>query len=114
MREVEEIVSDLCAEHHGQLIKNLGDGALISFKSTRRALSFALDLQGRMEASPFGMRIGIAAGEPIQEDDDLHGAVVVQASRIADLGQSGETLVADSVRQLAIGKAFSFEPRGEV
>jgi class 3 adenylate cyclase len=113
-REVEEIVSDLCAEHHGQLIKNLGDGALISFKSTQRALSFALDLQGRMEASPFGMRIGMAAGEPTQEDDDLHGAVVVQASRIADLGQSSETLVADSVRQLAIGKAFSFEPRGEV
>ena len=67
-----------------------------------------------MEASPFNMRIGMSAGEPIQEDDDIHGAVVVQASRIADLGESGEIVVADSVRQLAIGKGFRFEQRGEV
>lgn len=40
----------------------------------------------------------MSAGEPIQEDDDIHGAVVVQASRIADLGVAGEILVSDSVR----------------
>ena len=67
-----------------------------------------------MEKSTFGMRIGMTAGEPIQEDDDIHGAVVVQASRIADLGQAGEILVADSVRQMAIGKDFDFDPSGEV
>ena len=56
----------------------------------------------------------MAAGEPIQEDDDIHGAAVVQASRISDLGESGDVLVADSIRQLAIGKGFEFEPVGEV
>ncbi len=114
IREVERIVSELCSEHHGRLVKNLGDGSLISFKSTQRALTFALDLQDKMMTSPFDMRIGMSAGEPIQEDDDIHGAVVVQASRIADLGQASEILVADSVRQLSIGKGFGFEPRGEV
>jgi class 3 adenylate cyclase len=39
----------------------------------------------------------MAAGEPIQEDGDIHGTVVAQASRI-----------------LAAGKGFTFEPKGEV
>jgi class 3 adenylate cyclase len=113
-RDVEAIVSKLCSDHHGRLIKHLGDGSLISFKSTQRALAFGLELQQQMHSGPLGMRVGMAAGEPIQQDDDIHGAVVVQASRIADVGQSGEIVVADSVRQLAIGKGFSFEQVGEV
>ena len=56
----------------------------------------------------------MAAGEPIQEDNDIHGAAVVQASRISDLGSAGEVLVADSIRQLAIGKGFEFESVGQV
>lgn len=56
----------------------------------------------------------MAAGEPIQEKGDVHGAVVVQASRIADLGEAGQVIVSDSVRQLAVGKEFEFQPRGEI
>lgn len=114
IREVERSISDLCSVHDGRLVKNLGDGSLITFKSTKNALTFSLDIQARMATSPFNMRIGVSAGEPMQEDDDIHGAVVVQASRITDLTKSGEIVVADSIRQLAIGKGFSFEPRGEV
>ena len=45
----------------------------------------------------------------------LHdGAVVVQASRLADLGDAGETIVSDSVRLLSAGKDYHFEPWGEV
>lgn len=56
----------------------------------------------------------MAAGELIQEDGDIHGAVVAHASRIGDLGEAGEVIVSDSVRQVAAGKGFTFEPRGEV
>lgn len=113
-RSVESTVVRLCAEHHGRLIKNLGDGSLVSFKSTGRAIRFALDLQNQMDDSPFDMRIGMAAGEPIQEDGDIHGAVVVQASRIADVGEAGETIVSNSVRLLSVGKDFHFEPWGDI
>ena len=44
---------------------------------------------------------------------DIHGAVVVEASRVADSGGAGDVLVADSVRQLAAGKGFSFDLFGE-
>ena len=55
----------------------------------------------------------MAAGEPLQEDGDIHGTVVAQASRIAALAKSGAVAAADSVRQLAIGKPFDFEMMGD-
>lgn len=113
-REIEELSRDLCAKHGGHLVKNTGDGSLLTFESTSRAIAFSLDLQDQMASRPVQMRIGMAAGEPIQENSDIHGAVVVQASRIADLGKAGEVMVSDSVRQLAVGKGFEFQPRGEI
>ncbi len=113
-RKVEDLIAGLSSSHSGQVVKHLGDGSLITFNSTRRAIAFALDLQDQMMAHPVQMRIGMAAGEPIQDRGDVHGAVVVQASRIADLGAAGEVIVSDSVRQLALGKEFEFELRGEV
>lgn len=113
-RDIEMLISDLCTRHRGQVVKHLGDGSLITFKSTQRAISFAMDLQDRMSSAPVGMRIGMAAGEPIQEDNDIRGAVVVQASRIADVGKAGEIVASDSVRQLVTGKGFQFESLGDI
>ena len=113
-RDIENLISDLAATHGGHVVKNLGDGSLITFPSTRQAITFSLDLQERMVSLPVRMRVGMAAGEPIQENGDVHGAVVVQASRIADLADAGEVIVSDSVRQLAVGKEFEFHPRGEI
>lgn len=66
-----------------------------------------------MAESSLRLRIGMAVGEPIEEDDDIHGAVVVQASRIADLGGAGDILVSDAVSQLLLGKDFVFEAEGD-
>jgi len=114
MRAVERLVVEAAAEHRGRVVKHLGDGSLISFGSNSNALAFAVALQHRIESDPVQIRVGMAAGEPIQEDGDIHGAVVAQASRVADLGTAGEIMVADSVRQLALGKGYSFEQLGEV
>jgi len=112
-RDVEHSIEDLSRSHGGRLVKNLGDGSLLSFASPRSALKFALAAQGAMAESSLGLRIGMAIGEPIEEDDDIHGAVVVQASRIADLGGAGDILVSDAIRQLLLGKGFVFEAEGE-
>ena len=58
------------------------------------------------------MRIGLNAGEPIAEDDDLFGTAVIVAARIAAQAQGGEILVSDVVRQLVAGKGFLFSDRG--
>jgi class 3 adenylate cyclase len=114
IRDLEQRVASLAADHEGRVVKNLGDGSLVSFGSNSSAIAFALDLQDACGDGPLYLRVGMAAGEPIQEDGDLHGTVVAQASRIGDLGDAGEVIVSDSVRQLASGKGFTFEPKGEV
>ena len=114
IRELEQQVASLATDHGGRVVKNLGDGSLVSFDSNSSAIAFAVDLQEACGDGPLQLRVGMAAGEPIQEDGDIHGTVVAQASRIGDLGDAGEVIVSDSVRQLAAGKGFDFEPKGEV
>lgn len=47
---------------------------------------------------PIRLRIGINAGEPIAEDDDLHGASVQLAARVCDRAEPGQVLVSNVVR----------------
>ena len=50
----------------------------------------------------------------LAEDEDLFGAAVIRAARIAALAQANEILVANVVRDLAEGKGFMFSDRGEI
>ena len=50
----------------------------------------------------------------LAEDEDLFGAAVIRAARIAALAQAGEILVSNVVRELAEGKSFLFGDRGEI
>jgi len=59
------------------------------------------------------VRVGLNAGEPIAEDDDLFGTAVNEAARITATAKGGEILVANVVRELAKGKDFFFSDRGE-
>ncbi len=71
-------------------------------------------LQNESAGQPILIRVGINAGEPIAEDEDLFGTTVIAAARIGAQAHGGEILVADVVRQLVAGKGFSFADRGEV
>ena len=62
---------------------------------------------------PIRVRIGLNAGEPIAEDDDLFGTAVNEAARITAATGGGEILVSNVVRELAKGKDFLFADRGE-
>jgi class 3 adenylate cyclase len=67
----------------------------------------------KLEVEDLVVRVGLNAGEPIEEDGDLFGATVILASRIARKAEGGEILVADTVRGLCSGKGFLFADRGE-
>ena len=62
---------------------------------------------------PINVRVGLNAGEPIAEKDDLFGTAVNEAARITATAEGGEILVSDVVRQLAKGKDFLFADIGE-
>ena len=48
--------------------------------------------------------MGVAAGEPIPDGDDLHGMTVVIASRLSSAAGTGEVLVQDLVQALVASR----------
>src|SRR6185295_15870322 len=89
---------------------------MISFGSVTAAVDCAIALQRAFAArtgEPLEVRMGLNAGEPIEEDGDLFGSTVILASRIAAKAGAGEILVPDTVRGLLSGKGFVFGDRGE-
>jgi class 3 adenylate cyclase len=116
LREHERITREVLAEHGGTEVKTMGDGFMASFGSVTKAVECAIALQRAFashDGEPLSIRVGLNAGEPIEEDGDLFGATVILASRIAAKAEGGEILVADTVRGLCSGKGFLFSDRGE-
>jgi class 3 adenylate cyclase/pimeloyl-ACP methyl ester carboxylesterase len=117
VRAHDEIVRRELAAHGGREIKHTGDGIMASFPTASGAVSCAIAIQRAVAQHADGglqVRIGLNAGEPVAEEQDLFGTAVQLASRVCDRAESGEILVADVVRQLAAGKGFLFADRGEV
>lgn len=117
LRHHEEMTRAVLRESGGTEVKALGDGFMASFTSVSQAVRCAVALQQRFDAwnvnathdmPRLTVRIGVNAGEPIEEDGDLFGASVILAARIASHAGEGEILVANTVRDLTLGKSFSF------
>jgi class 3 adenylate cyclase len=119
LREHERMVRAALKAHGGSEVKTMGDGFMTSFSSATKALECAIAIQRAFAAhndtaeEPIKVRIGLNAGEPIAEDDDLFGTAVNRAARITATAKGGEILVANVVRELAEGKDFLFADRGE-
>jgi len=62
---------------------------------------------------PIMVRVGLNAGEPIAEVDDLFGTAVNLAARICAHAEAGQILAPIVVRELAAGKQFMFADLGE-
>lgn len=121
LRTHDRIVRSSLAETGGNEVKHTGDGIMASFESVAHgvecsiAILRALEDHNRGEVDEkIGVRIGVSAGEPVTEGDDLFGAAVQLASRICDQADAREILVSNAVKELAIGKGFTFADRGEV
>jgi class 3 adenylate cyclase len=115
LREHETIIRSALRQHGGKELKTAGDGFMASFGSVTKAIECAMAFQrafAEREGEPLSVRVGLNAGEPIEEEGDLFGATVILASRIADKAEGGEILVSDVVRQLVAGKGFLFNDRG--
>lgn len=119
LREHERITRDLLKQHGGAEVKTMGDGFMASFASVTGAVDCAIALQRAFAGhsasmpEPLRVRVGLNAGEPIEEDGDLFGATVILASRIAAKADAGEILIPEPLRHLLSGKAYAYVDRGE-
>lgn len=116
LHEHDRIVRETLTSCRGQEVKHTGDGIMVSFTSVSRAVRWACEVSDQLEernraAGEPGLhvRIGMSAGEPVAEGEDLFGATVQLAARLCDHAAPGSTMVANTVRDLALGKGFGFE-----
>ena len=121
LRTHNAIIRDALKAHGGSEIKHTGDGVMASFPSAARALECAVAIQQAFAArneseadTPLRVRIGLNAGEPVAEDEDLFGAAVQLAARVCARAEPGRILAANVVRELAMGKGFLFSDQGDV
>ncbi len=87
-------------------VKNLGDGLMVMFTSPSRALAGSVGMQQAIErhnqraAEPLRVRVGISAGEAVEDDGDYFGDPVVEAARLCAAAEGGQILASDAVRAM--------------
>ncbi|MEQ8664675.1 MAG: adenylate/guanylate cyclase domain-containing protein [Rhodospirillales bacterium] len=113
------VVREALSQWSGKEVKHTGDGIMASFAKTSDSLDAAIQMQRECEIFrqqnpelPLRLKIGINAGEPIAEDNDLFGSTVQMSARIVDKAQADEIFVSEIVRGICAGKTYKFKNRG--
>src|SRR5437773_1982212 len=118
-----DVLTPLVGQHHGRLVKVMGDGVLVEFASAVDAVECAIELQKRFaeanqtlpEARRIVLRIGINLGDVIIEGSDLYGDGVNVAARLESLAEPGTICISAKVRDEVEGKLeLSFQDQGDV
>jgi class 3 adenylate cyclase/DNA-binding CsgD family transcriptional regulator len=119
---VQEIIRSAVQLSHGMQVRTDVDSVLLCFTSASRAVDCAIGISRELKAlfpragvNGPDVRIGLNAGEPVSETGGLFGAAV----RIAEDAcrrstRSGAILATEVVRDLCMGKTYTFEPRGQL
>ena len=102
------IVREALAEHGGREIDSIGDGFMITFLSTRRAITCAVAINKSLEAhgrehpdESVRVRIGLNVGEVLERGGHPFGAAVNATQRVASYAKGGQIFVSEPVRHLA-------------
>ena len=92
-----QIIQQVVAEHHGHLIKSIGDGFLVEFPSVVNAVRCAQQIQSQFHAynldkkaaEQIHVRIGIHLGDIVEHEGDVQGDGVNIAARLEALAEGG-------------------------
>ncbi len=88
-----KIVANATTRNAGKIVKNIGDGAMISFASVEQAYRAAAHIQHAMRAAPLKVKIGFHMGPVIIADGDVFGNTVNLAERVMARSGPGEILM---------------------
>src|SRR3989449_7595169 len=114
------IIQHAVAEHHGTVIKTVGDAFLVDFPSVVNAVQGAQQIQAHFRthnadtAPPeqIHVRIGIHSGDIVQREGDVFGEGVNIAARLQELTEPDTICLSDMVyrdvaKKLALGTVVS-------
>lgn len=119
VRRHNDVVRGALDRFDGREVKHTGDGILASFVSVAKAVQASVSIQRASanlagDGPPLAVKIGLSAGEPVEESEDLFGASVNLAARICAHAAGGQTLVSGTVKELALGKELQFVSQGAI
>ena len=116
------VIRQALLDHDGREVDRAGDGFLTCFTSVSRAVSCSVSIQKEFdslnrtgaEKVPIQVRIGLGAGEPVTDKDEIFGSTVNLTARICAHAEPNQILASHVIRELCVGKDFAFQSYGEV
>lgn len=118
IRAHDAIIRRSLERYGGSEVKHLGDGIFASFTDVAASVRCAVEIQenfsshNEVSTTPIHIRIGVHAGEPVEEKEDLFGSVVQMAARICDVAQTDRILVSRAVKDSCTDVDLMFDPVG--
>jgi class 3 adenylate cyclase len=108
-------------EFDGREVKHLGDGIMATFPSIPNAVAAARAIQRAFAdhnqqhpEEALQLRLGLSAGEPVEEGGDFFGSAVNLAARLCAHAQPGQIVAAEIVRDEAAAHTEEFIDLGEI
>ncbi len=117
-----DLVDPKLDEHHGRIVKLMGDGMLAEFPSVVDAVRGAVETQMAVaehnsslpEDRRIEFRVGINLGDVVIDGDDIHGDGVNVAARLEGMAEPGGICISGSVHEQVRDRTdFAFEDLGE-
>ena len=103
VRAHDALVRRALAQWGGREVKHTGDGIMAAFDEIDAALQAARQIQrtvARYNGScdePIRLRIGLHAGEPVADSNDLFGTTVQLAARMCNAAEAGQIMVSEVI-----------------
>jgi class 3 adenylate cyclase len=121
VKQHDSIVRGALSACKGKEVKHTGDGIMAAFRSASQAIASAIQIERELDeynlshpTEPLRVRIGLSAGEPVEDSSDLFGATVQLAARVCAQAEPCQILVTNVVAELCVGKGYRFEEQGRV
>jgi class 3 adenylate cyclase len=117
LRRVRTIVRSALRARGGDEVGTQGDGTLARFASPPDAVLCGVDIQENLKGARAtgstipDVRIGVHAGEAVEDEGDLVGRVINLASRVTTEAEPGEILVTEPVADQLVGR-LELEDKG--
>ncbi len=119
----DDLINPKIAQYNGRLVKEMGDGMLLEFRSVVEAVRFAIEVQAtivsRISDAPIDdqivYRMGVNLGDVVVNDEDILGDGVNLAARLESHAEPGGICISASAYDQLAGKIdATIEPLGPV
>lgn len=110
VRAHDAIVRRSLAMEGGREVKHTGDGIMSAFNDALASVRAARAIQEGFQNFNAGsdeemrVRIGVDAGEPVEDSNDLFGETVQMAARVCAEAESDQILITQTVRDIVEGQ----------